>query len=394
MADEGGHPLRLRLLGSDLVAETRSAQERRTLAGAWSRCRAPDRCREDPEARLLAESRADVASDDAHSSISEQITEWALAAAAGRFLLLHACGLSDDRGNVAALVGQSGAGKSTAARTLGTSFGYVSDEVVAVAADGSVEPFPRPLAVIGDHWPAAKTQVGPDDLGLLVHPDQMKLRRLVVLDRHPPAGGVPVVTPLSLTESLIEVVPQVSYLRALDRPLCALAAALSVSGPVRLAYTEIADTADLLRDLLREPRAEPTGWSAADDDSDDEESMLWALSDGRVRRRPFADAIRVDDQVVLLVDRTPVVLSGIGPTIWRAAGHAPTFDELLTTIEANHGPHPDAATIVEDALDSLSTAGVIGYRRPQALDDHRRRLGTQPTEPAPPECRGPDHAHD
>ena len=57
---------------------------------------------------------------------------------------LHAAGLADRDGRALALVAASGTGKTTAARTLGGTLGYLSDETVSSAADSTSFPTPSP----------------------------------------------------------------------------------------------------------------------------------------------------------------------------------------------------------------------------------------------------------
>lgn len=80
---------------------------------------------------------------------TSRATVASLEARAGELLMFHAAGLSASDGRVVALVGPSGTGKSTAARTLcRDDFGYVTDETVAVDDAQRVLPFPKPIAVI------------------------------------------------------------------------------------------------------------------------------------------------------------------------------------------------------------------------------------------------------
>ena len=97
--------------------------------------------------------------------LSPRVTEAALSTlAASPVLLFHAGGLCASDGATVMLVGPSGAGKTTAVRTLATSLGYVSDETIAVAADGTIAPYPKPFSVLdrGDAW---KTQHAPEAIG-------------------------------------------------------------------------------------------------------------------------------------------------------------------------------------------------------------------------------------
>ena len=323
-----------------------------------------------------------VSEDEGPTATTGWLTDRALADAAGKLLLLHACGLALDDGRTAALVAPSGAGKTTAALTLGRRFGYVSDEVVALGAGLEVVPFPRPLCVLGPSSPA-KVPVGPDTLELLTCPDRPVLHRVVVLDRVAERGDVPAAEPLSLVDALLAVIPQTSYLRDHERPLATLAATLSTTAPVRLRYREVADTADLLDELLRSTPTTPLPWEPEPLDAVEPGSVRWAVRDGRVRRRPVADAIRVGDDIVVLAELTPVALRGIGPTVWAAAADEPTIAELTAAVERAHGHHPDSAAIVATTVAELVAAGVLGCHPPEPLDRHRVRPAARTSVPPP-----------
>ena len=82
------------------------------------------------------------------SALSQRVTLAALEQRRGDLWMLHAAGLAGDDGRVVVLVGPSGRGKTTAVRTLATSFGYVSDESVAIDDEGRVWPYRKPLSEI------------------------------------------------------------------------------------------------------------------------------------------------------------------------------------------------------------------------------------------------------
>ena len=77
------------------------------------------------------------------------VTTRAITARASSLLMMHACVLADpDSGAAVVLAGPSGAGKTTVARTLGKSFGYVTDECAGIRDDHTVVPFPKPLSLV------------------------------------------------------------------------------------------------------------------------------------------------------------------------------------------------------------------------------------------------------
>src|SRR4029450_12926385 len=111
----------------------------------------------------------------------------------GQTVMLHAAGLSAEDGSVLALVAASGRGKTTAAVTLARhGLGYVTDETVAIRANGQVVPYPKPLSfVAGGDSGGPKRQHSPDDLGMRGLPAELRLARLVVVDRVPQHAAEP-----------------------------------------------------------------------------------------------------------------------------------------------------------------------------------------------------------
>lgn len=286
--------------------------------------------------------------------------------------MLHAAAVSDECGAVAALVGPSGRGKTTAAMRLTRHrLGYVTDELVSIGPEGGVLPFPRPLlaeAPDSDDW--GKSQHEPDELGLQPCVTPLRLARLVLLDRHPDSPTAPVIAPVPLLDGLMELIAQSSSLFTLDLPLQRLCRLVDVcGGVVRLSYTEIGDAEQLIVDLLREPASAPPEWTDPGNGPVPEGSVAWGLMDGRVRRKPYLDAIQVDDEALLMIGDTPVRLAGIGLTIWTHAASAPDLDELVALVVAEHGPHPDADQLVRDAVAALAGADVVGFDYPHPLFD-------------------------
>lgn len=181
--------------------------------------------------------------------LSQQLCQWGIHARRDDLLMFHACGVADPAtGATVALVGRSGAGKSTAAWTLGSEWGYLGDEVVAVRDDGSVVPLPKPVSLIVDHQPA-KAQVPAADLGLLPPPATPHLAGLVLLERRP--GVELAVERLATIDALPLLAPQTSYLSRHARPLQRLAAAAEQAGGVlRATYGEATQLSPLVRDLM------------------------------------------------------------------------------------------------------------------------------------------------
>src|SRR3954469_15529505 len=111
---------------------------------------------------------------------------------AGSLLMLHACGLAEPRtGATVALVAPSGTGKTTLARTLGTTWGYVSDETVALEEDGTVLPYPKPLSCLLTPDAEVKHQLAPDDCGLVPAAPDLHIAAVLLLERRGDAARIP-----------------------------------------------------------------------------------------------------------------------------------------------------------------------------------------------------------
>jgi hypothetical protein len=364
---DGLFRLRLRVLDSDLVLECMHAETRDVLERYWSRCVA-----------LARVSAADVAvridDDDLplpESSgyvLASQLTIQAIDELAGRLFMFHACGLAEESGRVVALIGTSGMGKTTAAAELATStFGYVTDETLAVDDDGGVLAYPKPLSLIEDSGPAGhKVQRGPDELGLRGCPDHLTLARLVLLDRGDDPARAPGLGPVPLMDALLELIPNTSYLTAFERPLQRLCLLIDRCGGVhRLSYPQIADTAPLLTGLLgRLDAVTASTWTSLGAGAADD-GMAWAMWDARVHRVPALDGVLIDDEALLLVGQAPMRLAGIGLTIWQEAAQSPTLAELERRVVAVHGPHPDSGALVRDAVETMRQAGAVAFMRPR-----------------------------
>lgn len=349
-----------RLAGLSPAAHARLAED-------WSRC---VRSTPDPYATVVPlQPGRETTVGGLGDSLAAQLTQDAVRQLAGQALLMHACGLSDPAGRVLALIGQSGAGKSTAVRELCRDrFGYVTDETVAVVGDGHVIPYPKPLSLRADPHSPDKEQIGPDELGLRECADRLTIARLVLIERSPDAQ-VARLERLPLADAILALVPNTSSLAALDEPLQTLCRFIDACGGVfRLHYAQIADAADLLADLLARSPAPAESW-AADPRPGNPVDARWGLRDGKVRRRPAQDAVHIDDEVLLMIDDRPVRLTGIGSTLWRAAPEPTTLGELHQAAVDAHGDHPQARQLVEAAVRELAENEVFGNYQPLSVDD-------------------------
>jgi hypothetical protein len=362
---------RLDILGRGVVLDSDDVAAVETLLAAWSRCKSSALPRED-DVVLSPEQVDDYVHQYQPDALAMRLTAEGIQAGVGRQVMLHAAAVSDRTGAVAALIGPSGSGKTTAAMHLTRHrLGYVTDELVSIGPAGDVSPFPRPLFVEvagSNHW--GKSQHAPDELGLQPCVEPLRLTRLVLLDRDPDSPRTPAVEPVPLLDGLMEVIAQTSSLYTLAEPLQRLCRLVDACGGLlRVKYTEVADIEDLVIDLLSEPASAAQEWIDPGNRPVPEGSVAWGLMDGRVRRKSYLDAVQVDDEVLVMIGGTPVKLTGIGVTIWTHAAAAPSVDELVALVVADHGPHPDAEKLVRDAVTALAGADVLGYDRPHPLVD-------------------------
>lgn len=365
-----GHAVvRLQALGRDLTLRC-DPGDLRTLECQWRRCGATR-----VDAPLTGDYEVDEpregGAEDYLYAVQMRVTLAAIAAATGQLLMWHAAGLAAPDGRVVGLLARSGTGKTSAATFLARhGWGYVTDETLATDPSGRVLPYAKPLAFRGRA--PGKASLGPDELQLEEAPEHLVLHRLVVLDRDDNRTDPAAMTRLSRAEALLALVEQSSGLMALDRPLALLADTLDhVGGLWRLTYRDIAEAAPLLSKLVDDPIPEPV----ADD--------LWAPEDRRptgdlgpvdpggnvLWRAPYADAVSFGQgtEVLLVVGSTPAHLRGIGVDIWRAADGGITDSEMTELVQRAHGPHPQASTLVNRAVDELVQASVlIRGRRPAA----------------------------
>jgi hypothetical protein len=298
-------------------------------------------------------------------TLTSSLTIRAIGEQKQHLLMLHACGVADEDGRVVALVAASGTGKTTAARVLGGHYRYVSDETVALARDGSVVPYPKPLSVKQTGEPQPKVQLAPDEAGLRpLSGAALTLAAVVMLDRRPDVVQAHVETVHS-ADALCELVPQTSYLSARERPLTELLQVFAERGGVRrVVYAEAESLPPLIAEILAEPQR-----SAAEVESEFEIVELVEPIVADVPTTPAVRRVRADDVVLaddgdllLFSNNTVLRLSGLGPLIWNMTGSWVDVDAVTAAIVAAAGNPPDgvdARETVLATLGELTSAGVL-----------------------------------
>ncbi|MGX5772080.1 PqqD family peptide modification chaperone [Microbacterium trichothecenolyticum] len=308
------------------------------------------------------------------SSLSQRVTLAAIEAQRGRLWMLHAAGIALPDGRVVALVGPSGRGKTTASRVLGEAYGYVSDETVAIDAEGRVHPYRKPLSII-EPGESDKAQRAPSALGLGSLPDgELRLAGILLLDRREGVDGA-VVSDVDLGDALEELVAQSSYLPNLPAPLRTIAAHVaSVGGVRRVSY---ADAAALVAAIPEVAAVSPPSPQVSKSVSSGHGPVAAGTSGRRLCRVPPLDELPLADPdrlALLHIDAdhagTVRVLAGIAPALWRAADGV-ELDALVDAAVSAHGvpEGTDAATAVASAADELVAAGVLKESGPVHAPD-------------------------
>lgn len=296
-------------------------------------------------------------------SLTSRLTAAAIRENAGELMMLQACGVaSPDTGAVVALVAKSATVKTAAASVLAGTYGYISDETVAIQPDGSVVPCPKPLAVDQDPG-APKRQVGPDELGLQPAPPRPFLQSIVLLDRvdaeHPgdPEQGpaAPVLRHVPMADALLALIPGSSSQAEVDEPLQSLCRLIDFVGGVwRVTYSEATDLPPVLAPLLRKRRRSRPAWAAAGLEAD-----AGHVPDGWFRRVEPKDAVAVDGDVLVMLDQEIVRLSGMSPAIWDATANALPLEELAEIVGAVHGRPEGYQAAVAVAVERLTASAVL-----------------------------------
>ena len=317
------------------------------------------------------------------ADLSQRVTLAALERRRGDLWMLHAAGLAGDDGRVVVLVGPSGRGKTTAARALAATFGYVSDESVAIDDDGRVWPYRKPLSVIEQRG-VPKTQRPPSELGLRPLPDAaLRVAAIVLLDRRDDAPEQPALETVDLGDALKDLVSQSSGLTSMPAPLRSIALLTSATGGIRrVTYRESSSLRPVIDALLAEPGPEPSPAAASARGplfarravGGAVEPAAGGPADGelpRYSRAPFVDALDLADPDRIAVLRSGArgegtlhVLAGVAPAIWRAADAASVHDLTAAATDAFGVPDGDAGALVGAAVDELVDAGVLGTDRP------------------------------
>jgi energy-coupling factor transporter ATP-binding protein EcfA2 len=166
--------------------------------------------------------------------------------------MFHAAGIQDPQsGNTVALVGHGGAGKTTLVRTLCQGRGYITDETVAVDADNTVLPYPKPVSVRRELSSPWKNETDPHELGLLAPVGSPTLAAVALLDRRDDHDGAPMIEQVATLDAIAALTPETSHLPELEKPLQRMASLCDAVGVVRVTYRDAEQLAPLVDEWLR-----------------------------------------------------------------------------------------------------------------------------------------------
>lgn len=294
------------------------------------------------------------------AELSTHTTLAAIEAQRGRLLMLHAAGIAHPSGQVLAFIGPSGRGKTTLARNLGAKYGYVTDETVGIEADGTVHPYRKPLSVI-QPGEAYKKQLAPSVLGLGELPAaSLALAGLVLVSRRDGYSGAPRIEMLGLCEALVEIVPEISYLADMDKPLQTIASHVDRCGAIRrVTYSEAFEVLPLVPELMAwEP---PEAWEAVLP-TGETTGVVSPLAPESYLPAPVLDAVEAGGLTAVLdANRTVHVLDGVGPLVWKSLCEGRDFASLAREVERQFGAPPEQKLeqAVVGILSTLADAGLL-----------------------------------
>jgi len=239
---------RVRVLFEDDDATLALAAE-----AAWSRCRASRPFSAEAEPVTARSPGAPDRIPATLQGLTQQVTRALITAQTGRLLMFHAGAVSHPvTGRSLVFVARGGTGKTTLARTLGTSYGYLTDETVGVEpGTWRIHPYEKPLSLrTGDPH---KTEVSPDEMGLAPAHHEPHVAGVILLARPRDHATGPEVEELPLLDAVTALLPETSAVDRLDRPLHVVADLLEHAGPpLRVSYAEAAQLPPLVAELIGE----------------------------------------------------------------------------------------------------------------------------------------------
>jgi len=319
-----------------------------------------------------AAQRGEVAGDSVQAvsdRLTPAVTLAAIGAGRGELLMLRAAAVAEPAtGRTVVLVGGAGAGKSTAARTLGRHSGYVTDETVALTRSLDVLPYPKPVSLIPDGPRRGKVQRSPADLGLVPAPGALRPAGLLFLDRQS-SPTPPVLTMVPTGEALAQLGGQTSFLGSLDRPLHFLADLVHAAGGAHtVTYSNADDLVAVVGAMLAEddrptsPGCDPRQATLAEEYGD--ETLPRTPEDTPISCRSFTDFHIEDGVGSVMVDDRVIVLSPMATRILTLLGDGTATARPLTEALLAEFGDPDAGDpllLVDGLIADLIDVGLVEH---------------------------------
>ncbi|BCW79822.1 hypothetical protein NicSoilC5_18410 [Arthrobacter sp. NicSoilC5] len=271
--------------------------------------------------------------------------------------MLHACGVAHPAtGAVVALVARSGTGKTTAASVLARTYGYVSDETVAIAWDGSVVPYPKPLSVKQEAG-SPKRQASPDEFGLQLAPASPYIQSIVLLNRVRGDRPVtPVLERVPLADAVLALIPDSSSQKEVVDPLQSLCRLIqSVGGVWQVTYSEAADLPAALEPLFSPQAAAYAEWEPVVVPGAEEPRT----PAGSIHRTAPQDAVSIGGDLLVMLDNQIVRLSGIGPAVWEACAGPVSLGQLTDYVARVHGKPEGYRAAIAGAVEQLVAMSIL-----------------------------------
>jgi len=214
-------------LGASVHVDLAAEIEVGVFTTAWSRCLQVSQAGDgnpvdaDPGG---AGGLATIQGDGSMTQVTQAITRQLIAERRGELLMLHAGAVCHpDTGSSIAYAAPGGTGKTTLTRVLGRRYGYLTDETVGIEPrTWEIKPYPKPLSTRTPEGGYPKSELGPDELGLVRAHPHPRLTTLAIL-RRTPGRDCARISRFDLFDAITALVPETSSLPAMDRPLHLLA---------------------------------------------------------------------------------------------------------------------------------------------------------------------------
>jgi hypothetical protein len=264
----------------------------------------------------------------------------------------------DDRGLLVlpspGLVGARGA---ATLRALASRFTLLSDAAVAVDRDArSIAGATKPVTTYDSDLVASRRDLPLSALGLRHTAEPVMLAATVSLE--PVTDGESGLESIPIPVATARLARAVPLFPALPRPIQDVAQVLALTGgAVRVRYRDAAELPDLLDEVLAtgadSPLVIPVDVTAADGT---------VPQPGDIRRTPMVDGITDGETMALLLqDRTPVAVSGLGPHLWDLTRDWIGLDALTEQVTERLGSPGDARPrdLVDQAVTELAEQKVL-----------------------------------